>query len=196
MRIRKLEIENLRGLSHVECEFDKPLNVIVGPNAIGKTTILESVRLTKALLMPRYFQEGQQVLVALGAASPHPQLSNYIDFSALARDPSQPTQISMSLELNASELEYLKSVRGHLAVELLRGQLARNDEQSQLALTQVLSSPEGRSKLELVTKEVDKKLDDMKAPFTFPIKLSLDGPNNRIDGSDPFNHSLVTLLER
>ncbi|HIP33737.1 MAG TPA: hypothetical protein EYG89_03185, partial [Bacteroidia bacterium] len=64
MKIKKLRIINLRGLSDVELEFDQPTNVIVGPNAIGKTTILEAVRLAKAMLMPRYFQEGQQVLIS------------------------------------------------------------------------------------------------------------------------------------
>ena len=70
MKIQKLKIENLRGLSDVGFEFDQPTNVIVGPNAIGKTTILEAIRLVKALLMPRHFQEGQQVLISLGAMSP------------------------------------------------------------------------------------------------------------------------------
>jgi AAA15 family ATPase/GTPase len=83
MRIKTLKIENLRGLSDVDFEFDQATNVIVGPNAIGKTTVLEAVRLVKGLLMPRYFQEGQQVLVSLGAMSLHPQLNNYLDFSSL-----------------------------------------------------------------------------------------------------------------
>jgi predicted ATPase len=196
MKIRKLKIENLRGLSHIECDFDMPTNVIVGPNAIGKTTILEAVRLVKALLMPRYLQEGQQVLVALGAISPHPQLSSYVDFSALARDPSQPTRIFMTLELNAAELEYLKSVRNQLGLELLKGQLARTDEQSQLALTQYLSSQEGQSKLALMVKEVEAKFESIQAPCTLPIKLILDPTKNQIEGSDAFNQSLVTVLER
>lgn len=72
MKLRKLRIENFRGLSAVEFDFDKPLSVIVGPNAIGKTTMLEAIRLAKGVLIPRYFQEGQQVLTSLGAASPHP----------------------------------------------------------------------------------------------------------------------------
>jgi DNA repair exonuclease SbcCD ATPase subunit len=55
MKIRKLRIKNLRGLSHIESGFDKPTNIFVGPNATGKTTILEAVHLTKALLMPPYF---------------------------------------------------------------------------------------------------------------------------------------------
>jgi len=52
MKIKKLRIQNFRGLSDVHFDFDQPTNVIVGPNAIGKTTILESIRLVKALLMP------------------------------------------------------------------------------------------------------------------------------------------------
>ena len=83
MKLRKLCVENFRGLSAVEFEFDEKTNVIVGPNAVGKTTVLEAIRLAKALLMPRYYQESQQVLVSLGAISPHAQLGlNYVDFGA------------------------------------------------------------------------------------------------------------------
>src|SRR4051794_36704264 len=99
MKIRKLTIDNFRGLSHIECEFDKSTNIIVGPNAIGKTTVLEAVRLAKSLLMPRYFQEAQQVLVSLGAVSPHPQLAGYLDYAALARNPSEPLRVGLSIEL-------------------------------------------------------------------------------------------------
>ena len=111
MKIRKLKVENLRGLSHVECDFDAPINIIVGPNAIGKTTILEAIRLAKALLTPRYYAEGQQVLQSLGAVSPHPQLASYLDFGALTRDPAEPTRISMSIELAPMEVEFVKSVK-------------------------------------------------------------------------------------
>ncbi|MCF6156722.1 MAG: recombinase RecF [Candidatus Brocadia sp.] len=196
MRIRKLKIENLRGLSNVECEFDQPTNVIVGPNAIGKTTILEAVRLTKALLMPRYFQEGQQVLVSLGATSPHPQLSNYIDFSALAREPNEAVRVQMQLEMNANELEYLKSVRNQIALDFLRGQMARSDEQSQLAFTQYLSSNEGKSRLESTIKVVGERLDKFQAPFILPIQLTIDGAKGQIRGDDPFNQVMVIILER
>jgi recombinational DNA repair ATPase RecF len=109
MKIRKLKIENLRGLSHVECDFDQPTNIIVGPNAIGKTTILEAIRMAKALLMPRFWQEAQQVLVSLGAMSQHPQLSSFLDYAALARDTSEPLKVSMSIELGADEVGYVKS---------------------------------------------------------------------------------------
>lgn len=194
MKIQKLKIENLRGLSNIECTFDKPTNIIVGPNAIGKTTILEAIRLAKALLMPRYFQEGHQVLVSLGVISPHPQLNNYIDFDALARDPSEPIIVSIDIEINSEELDFLKSVPDQIALELLRGQLARNDEQSQLALTQYLSSDDGKSNLKQATNDAIKQLENL--PSKISIQLTIDGIKGQIGGANPFNHALVTILER
>tara|TARA_R110002110_G_C13459853_1_gene718114 strand:- start:3573 stop:5261 length:1689 start_codon:yes stop_codon:yes gene_type:complete len=196
MKIRSLRIQNLRGLSRVECDFDQPTNVIVGPNAVGKTTMLEAIRLTKALLMPRYLQEGQQVLVALGAMSQHPQLSSYLDFSALARDTSLPISVSMSIEFGKEELDYLNSARDQIALELLKARLARADEQSQLALTQYISSDQGKENLDILLQEVDKRLQNIQHPLTLPVELTIQASSNAIGGTDPFNHALIVLLER
>lgn len=196
MKIRTLRIENFRGLSQIQCDFDKPTNVIVGPNAIGKTTVLEAVRLTKALLMPRYFQEGHQVLGSLGAISQHPQLANYVNYNTLARDPDLPVLINLTLELSTAETDFLKSSRNDIAFEMLRGQLARNDEQSQLALTQYLSSDEGQSKFQGVTDDVDRRLENLQAPHTLSIKLTINGSRGQIGGADNFSQVLVTVLER
>jgi AAA15 family ATPase/GTPase len=57
MRIQRLDVENFRGLEGISFQPDKPLNVIVGPNAVGKSTVLEAIRLVKAMLAPRYFQD-------------------------------------------------------------------------------------------------------------------------------------------
>ena len=196
MKVRKLKIENLRGLSQVECEFDQPTNIIVGPNAIGKTTILEAIRLAKALLMPRHFQEGQQVLVSLGAMSMQPQLSGYLDYAALARDASQPIRIFMSIELVEAEAEYIKSAAQQIALDLLRGQLARSDDQSLLALTQYISSSQGKSRWEAESKAVEERLVSLKPPYVLPVQLTLSSPTVQIVGSDPFNQALVMALER
>ena len=196
MKIRTLRIENFRGLSQIQCEFDKPTNVIVGPNAIGKTTVLEAVRLTKALLMPRYFQEGHQVLGSLGAISQHPQLANYLNYRTLARDPDQPVLIQIALELSTAETNFIKSSRNAIAFEMLRGQLARNDEQSQLALTQYLSSDEGQSRFQTVTDDVDRRLENLQTPHTLSIKLTINGARGQIGGADNFSQVLVTVLER
>lgn len=196
MKLRKVRIENFRGLSQIEFDLDKPLSVIVGPNAIGKTTILEAIRLAKALLMPRYFQEGQQVLTSLGAASPHPQLSWYLDFAALARDPLDTVKVSLRIEIDTDEIKYLESAREQIALDVLRGQLARNDDAGQLALTQFLSSDLGRSQLAGAIQFVEKRFEALQSPPILPIQLTLDGKKGKIAGSDPFHHSLVLTLER
>ena len=45
MLINKLALNNFRNFSKKHFEFGKGVNVIVGPNAIGKTNILESIYL-------------------------------------------------------------------------------------------------------------------------------------------------------
>lgn len=196
MKIQKLRIENLRGLSDVSLEFDQPTNVIVGPNAIGKTTILEAVRLVKALLMPRYFQEGQQVLVSLGMMSPHPQLNNYLEFSSVARDQNIPVKIQMVMELNSEEVAYLLSSKDQLSMEILKGQLGRNEDQNQFALTQFLSSDEGRKRLEKSNEEIEKFIGNLKAPYNIPVQLTMDPNGGNIQGDNQLNQTMIILLER
>ena len=196
MKLRNLRIENFRGLSQVDFNFDKPLAVIVGPNAIGKTTILEAIRLAKALLMPRYFQEGQQVLISLGATSPHPQLRNYLDLSALARDSSEPVKVGLRIELSPGETDYLASAKEVIALDVLRAQLARSDDDGQLALTQFLSSDHGRSQLQSAVQFVEKRFENLASPAAITVNLILDSKRGIVEGSDQFQHSLVQILER
>jgi predicted ATP-dependent endonuclease of OLD family len=59
MYIRHVAIKNFRALEDIDCPFGARINVIVGPNGVGKTTILQALRLTKALLAPRTQNETQ-----------------------------------------------------------------------------------------------------------------------------------------
>jgi len=195
VKIKKLSIENFRGLSDVSFDFDQPTNVIVGPNAIGKTTILEAIRLAKSLLMPRYYQEAQQVLVSLGAMSTHPHLNTYLDFSAIARDQTQPIIIKMNLDLNSEELEYLASAKDQISLEILKGQMGKSEDQNQLALTQYLSSEDGKKKLEKNSLEIEKQLSNLTSPYSVPIHLTL-APNGNIKGENQLHQTMITLLER
>ena len=43
MIVEKLELENFRGFEQAEIEFDKRLNVFIGGNGAGKTSILEAI---------------------------------------------------------------------------------------------------------------------------------------------------------
>ena len=62
MKLTQLSVRNFRGLQNIVVNFDSRANVIVGPNAIGKTTVLEAIRLAKAVLAPRVYDEGQHAL--------------------------------------------------------------------------------------------------------------------------------------
>ena len=52
MRIRKLEINNLRVLENAEFDFDPQLNLIVGVNGVGKSTVLEALRICSSRILP------------------------------------------------------------------------------------------------------------------------------------------------
>ena len=71
MHLKRLRVENFRALDNINVEFDARISVIIGPNAIGKTTILEAIRIAKGLLAPRTQNETNQMLLSLGATSPH-----------------------------------------------------------------------------------------------------------------------------
>lgn len=45
MRINTLELTNVRGFTHAKLEFQPGFNLIVGINGVGKTTVLESLRI-------------------------------------------------------------------------------------------------------------------------------------------------------
>jgi len=45
MILKKIFLENLRGFSDIEVEFDNKLNVIIGQNDIGKSTILDALEI-------------------------------------------------------------------------------------------------------------------------------------------------------
>ncbi|UYN96567.1 MAG: AAA family ATPase [Enhydrobacter sp.] len=71
MWLTTIGIINFRGIDNLTVPLGNRANVIVDPNAIGKTTLLEAMRLAKASLAPRTLDETQQVFISLGAISPH-----------------------------------------------------------------------------------------------------------------------------
>jgi hypothetical protein len=144
--------------------------------------------------MPRYFQEAQQVLQSLSALSPQPQiLQGYFDFSALARDAQLPLRISVTLQLSEPELGTLRLHKNQIAIDGLRGQMGRPDDQ--LALTQFLSSPSGTAALAEATKGVEERLAKLTGPAPFAIQLTID-PQKGISGNDAFLQTCVAVLER
>lgn len=60
MRILKLEVENFRGIRAACVSFGPGLNVVHGPNDLGKSTLAEAVR--AALLVPSKSKEGKSYI--------------------------------------------------------------------------------------------------------------------------------------
>lgn len=52
MRINTLELTNVRGFTHAKLEFQPGFNLIVGINGVGKTTVLESLRIVLSQVLP------------------------------------------------------------------------------------------------------------------------------------------------
>src|ERR1700721_4030289 len=115
MHLKSARIRNFRALEEIDVEFESPVSVIVGPNAIGKTTLLEAIRLLKATVSPRTQSESTQALLSLGAAAPYnPQL---LIPGALARDPTRAVEISCRYGLLAQEMETLQATLPQIATE-------------------------------------------------------------------------------
>ena len=108
MRLQTLSVQNFRALENINITFTGSADVIVGPNAVGKTTILEAIRIAKAILAPRIANEAQQALISLGAISPH--LPQQMNFAALARDSKLPLVITCKYELSPTEISALDSL--------------------------------------------------------------------------------------
>lgn len=52
MRINTLVLTNIRGFTHAKLEFQPGFNLIVGINGVGKTTVLESLRIALSQILP------------------------------------------------------------------------------------------------------------------------------------------------
>src|SRR5690606_32994295 len=102
-------------------ELTRGVNVIVGPNAIGKTTILEAVRLAKSLLATRSANEAQQTLISLGAASPHtPQT---LIAEGVAQDSKKSVEIRCGFQMQPEEVVALKSAKQQIVTNIVRSRL-------------------------------------------------------------------------
>lgn len=195
MKISKISIRNFRGISEIDMDIDKDVNIIVGPNAVGKTTILEAVRLVKSVLTPRFFQETEQVLTSLGAMSPQHQLrGGYFDFPAIARDPSKEITLSIRIKINDAEISQLENNIPMLSMEMLRGQMGRTDDQGKLALTQFLSSVQGKETIKNLQKSVIERIQTLKNSKQLDLGLLITP--GELHGQDQFSQVAFASLEQ
>lgn len=198
MKIKQCQIRNFRGLNDINFDFKNNTCLIAGPNAIGKSTVLEAIRLNRALLLNRYSTEGQTVLYALGAAS-NPNQSmyrgGYFDFSAIARDPIKDIHINMLVQLDEHELKKIAESLHALALEYLRGSMGSQLQQDQSALTQFLSSKQGQDKFKEAEDKISKYVSTLNNKESIQLGL-LISPDGQIRGENDTAQIVCGFLER
>ena len=196
MRITKLTIKNFRALADVEATFQPRCNVVVGPNAVGKTTLLDAIRLAKALLAPRTQTESSQILFALGAMNP--QVQNALFPSAITNDPKEPLSISCGIQFNPAELAVLEDPASiaAIATQLMLGRMGRQFA-PQVELIGILSSPQGIQTLQAFDREVREAISDIKSgKREAHLQLRMDARTAQITSDDQISPVLVGFLDR
>jgi predicted ATPase len=193
MKLSTLTIRNFRGIQGISMDFDKRANVIVGPNAIGKTTVLEAIRLAKAVLAPRTPDEGQNALITLGALTPHnPQQLNYGSICGIE---TQPLNIVAVFELTASEIATLDALVNELATAVVRASIGYSPVASQLATVQYLSSPQGVQALAQAKALVVGALPSVKTSAHITLDLTIDPTAQTVRGANHLDQLIFASME-
>jgi predicted ATPase len=192
MHLRSLTIRNFRALQDIRLDFDALVSVIVGPNAIGKTTILEAIRFAKALLAPRTASETTQIMVSLGVSSPH--MPQSFSFASIARDLTLPIEVNCRYALSTEELGQLSASVNRLASSLVQAQIGQAFG-NPAAIIQYLSSDQGKEMLGNAEKSIRSYLDKMDAQGHCRISLTVDSQGNA-RGSDQFAQLIVSALDQ
>src|SRR5262249_20637312 len=105
MRITRLELRDFRSISHLIFDDLPDTVVLVSPNGVGKSTILESVAGTKDLVVPYYGERYQFFENRNGKNTPTwpPNLRRPVRFGA------SQAKVSLEVKPNDRELEFLRA---------------------------------------------------------------------------------------
>lgn len=193
MHLSRLRIQNFRSIENIDVEFDGLINVIVGPNAIGKTTILESIRLTKALLAPRTQGEAIQTMISLGASSPH--LPQRLFPKGLTRRQDTPLVVKCTYSVEKEELDALTASVPQMAATLAQqsvGQSFANPNQS----AAFFSSPQGQQLLKGANQQLASELDRVKTSNIIELNISIDFSTGIIAGEHVIQQLFYSALEQ
>lgn len=193
MYVSHLVIRNFRAIEDIQFDLSPRVNVIVGPNAVGKTTILQALRLVKALLAPRSQSEAQQTLISLSAASPHFQ--NRIYAAALTRDPGKALEIRASLVFSPSEVGYLEKNRSALIRDLVATQLGVSF-QNPAGLIQFFASPQGIQALSTANQAFDPFIARLKNSEPGTLGLTLNAQTGEAGPIDPLVGAAVAFIDK
>lgn len=193
MRLTSLHLRNFRVLEGIDVDFDTRVNVIVGPNAIGKTTILEAIRLAKAVVAARSQNEATQTLLALGAVAPYnPQR---IIPTAIAGDTKRKVEIRCSYRLEKTEIDILANGIPEIATDYTLRSFGQPGQNANLSLA-FLSSPQGKGALDSADKMLRREVEGVRAGTRdLYLDFQYDPISGRIDSADPIGGTFFSFLD-
>jgi DNA repair exonuclease SbcCD ATPase subunit len=111
MRLRRLEVEHFAGISKVNVTFGPGLNLLYGPNELGKSSLLEAIR--AALLLPHSSSAHRDFIDWNTDESPHVRLEFETESQRIWRiDKSFGTSGSSMLEFSKDGTNYSLDARG------------------------------------------------------------------------------------
>jgi predicted ATPase len=193
MHVGHVAIRNLRALEDIDCDLSPRINVIVGPNAVGKTTILQALRLTKALLAPRTNQETQHVLVSLGAASPH--FPQRVFLENLFRDRNKKVEVRCTYFLTEKEIGTLQASISELVQGMVAARLGQQFA-NPATLISFMQSPQGQRALADTGAELTAYFGNLQKEKTLLLGVTLDPASGQIIATDPISGSLIAFLDQ
>lgn len=192
MHLRTLTIKNFRALTEITVEFSKGVNVIVGPNAIGKTTILEAIRLAKSLLSQRVASEAQQTLMSLGAMSPHNQTQLIAE--SLAQDRTKKLEIKCGYEITRQELDVIRAGAESMATQLARSRFGNNNISEFIAF---MSTDQGQEAVKHAAEEIAEGISRVElSGLVCRMDLEIDFSTGNISSPDPIGAGFIGFLDQ
>lgn len=194
MHIERLVVQNFRAISNLSVKFSSGANVLVGPNAVGKTTLLEAIRLNKALLAPRTQQENRNVMIQLGAISQHFQQA--LNFAAIAGDPKQSVVINCQYKLSTDEISMLPSLTNAMARGIAAAQIGiQPTDNAQTQIIRYFSSPAGQQALSVAQQFVQGKVAETARSSECNLNLTVLPGSAEFKGDDLFAQLLFSTVE-
>ena len=193
MHLKRLRVENFRGLEKIDVEFDTLISVIIGPNAIGKTTVLEAIRLAKGLLAARTQNKANQVLISLGAMSPH--MPQRLLGTALTNRPNLPLVVKCSYEISEAELANLRTIAPQLGVTLAQQSAGITFGSPAQAVT-FLNSPFGHQALQAANKALTDEIARVETSKRLELNLTINFQTNQVSGEFRVQQLLFGALDQ
>ena len=193
MHLKSIHVKNFRALEQIDVDLESRVSVVVGPNAVGKTTLLEAIRLVKSVAAPRSQNEPTQALIALGAVVPYnPQKMMP---AAIARDLSRPVEIRCRYHLEPAEIDQLTKNMAELATTVALNTSGRNSQNATFYLA-FLSSPEGQAALSAAENTLRNTIEGIKkGTHNVNLDLHFDPSSGRFHSNDVIGGTLFGFLD-